>query len=119
MSADNGIYILKTKNDYRVTEGQCIENIYWWWEDERLYDENYVDGLDVANPFYNQPGEIRAEINPYYLKIYFNNAIICDTREEADKVAMSLYDNIMKGEFPICEYGIQYVSGWEDKDFPA
>ena len=29
MSADNGIYILKTKDQYRVTHAQAIENIYW------------------------------------------------------------------------------------------
>lgn len=29
MSADNGIYILKTKDQYRVAHLQAIDNIYW------------------------------------------------------------------------------------------
>ena len=29
MSADNGIYILKLKDQYRVAHLQAIENIYW------------------------------------------------------------------------------------------
>jgi hypothetical protein len=29
MSADNGIYILKTKDQYRVIEAQAIENLWW------------------------------------------------------------------------------------------
>ncbi len=29
MSADNGIYILKTKDQYRVIHAQAIENLYW------------------------------------------------------------------------------------------
>ena len=29
MSADNGIYILKTKDQYRVAHLQAIDNVYW------------------------------------------------------------------------------------------
>lgn len=29
MSADNGVYILKTKDQYRVIHAQAIENLYW------------------------------------------------------------------------------------------
>lgn len=29
MSADNGIYILKLKDQYRVIEAQAIGNLYW------------------------------------------------------------------------------------------
>ena len=36
MSADNGIYILKTKDQYRVTHAQAIENVYW------EYDSRYA-----------------------------------------------------------------------------
>lgn len=29
MSADNGIYILKLKDQYRVAHHQSVENVYW------------------------------------------------------------------------------------------
>lgn len=29
MSADNGIYVLKTKDQYRVAHLQAIDNVYW------------------------------------------------------------------------------------------
>lgn len=29
MSADNGIYVLKTKDSYRVVHKQAIEDLYW------------------------------------------------------------------------------------------
>jgi len=39
MSADNGIYILKSKDGFRVIHAQSIDNLNWWWLDERLYDD--------------------------------------------------------------------------------
>ena len=43
MSVDNGIYILKTKDQYRVTHAQAIENIYW------EYDNKYAYYFNSAN----------------------------------------------------------------------
>ena len=37
MSADNGIYILKTKDQYRVTHTQAIENVYWEYDSRYAY----------------------------------------------------------------------------------
>ena len=49
MSADNGVYILKTKDQYRVTSAQAIESIFdangklkpievvWLWGKSSLY----------------------------------------------------------------------------------
>ena len=37
MSADDGIYILKTKDQYRVTHAQAIENIYREHDNEYAY----------------------------------------------------------------------------------
>lgn len=39
MSADNGIYILKTKDQYRVIYAQAIENLYWNPLDESNFDK--------------------------------------------------------------------------------
>ena len=36
VSADNGIYILKTKDQYRVIHAQAIENIYWSHIDRKM-----------------------------------------------------------------------------------
>lgn len=33
MSADNGIYILECKDQYRVIHAQAIENLYWTFLD--------------------------------------------------------------------------------------
>jgi hypothetical protein len=40
MSADNGIYILKTKRQYRVIQAAAIENLYWSYATG--YSENLV-----------------------------------------------------------------------------
>jgi hypothetical protein len=39
LSADNGIYILKTKDQYRVIYAQAIENLYWNPLDESSFDK--------------------------------------------------------------------------------
>jgi len=84
MSADNGIYILQTKDGFRVIEAQAIENLwYWGWEDG--------------------PG---SGLNPRYLKKYFGKAERFCTEEEAWKEASRLFKEIMDGDFPILEYGI-------------
>ena len=41
MSADNGIYILASVDQYRVAYAQAIENLYWSWAD------GYWDGRMV------------------------------------------------------------------------
>uniref|UniRef100_A0A6M3L6Z5 Uncharacterized protein n=1 Tax=viral metagenome TaxID=1070528 RepID=A0A6M3L6Z5_9ZZZZ len=120
MSADNGIYILKSKDGYRVVHTQAIGNLFWWWNDERLYDDAYVEGLEkqgVKNPFYHK-GESRSEINPRELVNYFGKASVLETEGDAWKEAKRLYDEIIKGDYPIVEYGISLISGWEDKEFP-
>lgn len=95
MSADNGIYILKAKDGYRVVHAQAIENL-WWWDDDH---HNY-------------------EINPKYLYDYFFRCKVFKTNAEACSYADMLYDELMD-DFSIIEYGIQHIEGWEDKEFPT
>ena len=120
MSVDNGIYILKSKDGYRVVHTQAIDNLFWWWNDGRLYDDAYVEGLEkqgVKNPFHHK-GETRSEINPIFLFNCFSKALVLGTEEEAWDEAKRMYKEIMGGDFPIIEYGISFIGGWEGKEFP-
>ena len=98
MSADDGIYILETKDGYRVTHAQAIENL-WWWDEE--------------------PNE-RDEMNPDELIRYFGNCTIFSTRGEALLEADNIYKRLVNDEeWPMPpEYGIQWITGWENKEFP-
>jgi len=120
MSADNGIYILQAKDGFRVTEASAIDNLNWWWNDERLYDEKYVKEQEengVKNP-YKGKGKSKNKLNPREIARYFGKADVFKTREEAMNKAIEMYDTIMRSNFPVLEYGISFVCGWEDKDFP-
>ena len=88
MSADNGIYILKTPNEdgsgfeFRVTHSQSIENIY------NIYPEVDPDGL-IA---------------------YFGHCKVL-TEDEAHKKAFEMENEILNDSYcPILEYGISTIS---------
>jgi hypothetical protein len=95
MSADNGIYILQSKDGYRITHAQAIENLYWD-EDQRC--------------------EVQ-QLQPKKLERYFGKCKVFKTRREALKEADRLYQDIIKN-CGICEYGISFISGWENRRFP-
>lgn len=121
MSADNGIYILKGKDGWRVIHTSAIDNLTWWWTDERLYDETFVQAqkeAGIINPFRNM-GESKDDLNPREIAAYFGNSKVYRTREEAITRSVELYDDIMAGELPIIEHGISFIHGWEDKEFPV
>jgi hypothetical protein len=102
MSADNGIYILKCKDGWRVAHAQSIDNIYWWPDRK---DGQYVQ-LD--------------SINPVQLYRYFKGSKNYKTEGEATSQAYKMYRDIMNDDMcPIVEYGISYISGWERKLFPT
>jgi len=120
MSADNGIYILEAKDGWRVIHAQAIDNLNWWWTDERLYDKEFVEAQEkagVKNPFKSK-GESRNELNPREIAVYFGHAKVHKTKEAAMEAATKMYDEIMSSSFPIVEYGISFINGWEDKEFP-
>jgi hypothetical protein len=97
MSADNGIYILQSKDGFRIAHAQAIENIYWNFEKKELTDE----------------------INPKILYDYFHKSPVFKTVEEVTKEAIRIYEEIIQDDFcPIVEYGICDITGWEDKEFP-
>ncbi len=89
MSADNGIYILKTprrddptKSEYRVAHAQAIENV------------------TERNAFW-------VEVQPAYAVMVFGNSTVFDNKSDALVEAGSIEDEILADEFcPILEYGI-------------
>lgn len=117
MSSDSGIYILHTKDGYRVTEAGAIENIYWWAtccdnpsiiieEDNYGCDNEKCLNCQTINPKFEQTDII----NPYYLLLYFGDCKVFKTRKEALNEAGRIYKEIMNDDFcPICEYGIQEI----------
>ncbi len=83
MSADNGIYIHKFKEGYKVCHAQAIENIYW----------------NRGNKKYNYK----------VLRDYFKDSPIFKIEEEALVYGAKLYKEIMESDFPVLEYGINIV----------
>jgi len=91
MSADNGIYILQSKDGFRVIYAQAIENIY---EAERH------------------------KFNSKYLKEYFGDSKLFDSRDEAWEEARLIYSELTNQGQTYLEYGISIIPGHEDQDFP-
>ena len=92
MSSDNGIYILQTLDGYRVVHAQAIENIY---------DGDGFNLQAIANYFGPCVNVVKNEI-------------------EACEQAKILYDEIMDDDYcPIIEYGVQFIKGMENQNFPS
>jgi len=85
MSADNGIYILKLKDQYRVIHAQAIDNL-WWSHVSMTLENDFV---------------------PTRIVEYYGGAKPLSTEQEATSLALKIYDEIMEDDFcPIIEYGI-------------
>lgn len=101
MSADNGVYILKTPRredptqfEYRVAHCQAIDNLI-----ER--DASWAD------------------IRPAYAVLYFGNSVVFGNKSNALVEAGLIKDKILSDEFcPILEYGICEVQPGFDGPFP-
>ena len=98
MSADNGIYILKTRKplhnndyEYRVKECCAIDNI-----------DYYPRGSDKCDAM---------------LVLYFGQSKSHSTLDAAMQEATRIYTELMNGPFPVCEYGISVIN-WAD-EFPT
>lgn len=121
MSADNGIYILKSKDGYRVIHAQAIENIYWWWNDLRLHLPGEAEKLEQKSEY---QGNIYAKIgggqknilNPLELYCYFKDGYFFNNLEEAEKKADELDQEEEKFFGFSTEYGIHKII-W-DEIFP-
>ena len=89
MSADNGVYVLETKDGFRVAELMAVENYLW---DEEIGGDTTDQDVWIKNA-----REMWAN-SPHF-----------KTEEEAMKYAKELYDKIMK-DFGIVEYGISFIT---------
>jgi hypothetical protein len=128
MSADNGIYILRTKDGYRVAECQAIENILWWptccenpniQDQSEIYQEDLCFHEECANCGTIDPEwEQREEINPQVVFKYFHESEVFQTREEALEQADFFYCQANKDACCGVEYGIQFINGLEQTNFP-
>lgn len=89
MSADNGIYILKTKDQYRVAHLQAIDNVHWSAIDGDWQNKKETKGKYVPTRVVEMWGKCKY------------------TRDEntafkiANKWASSLF---------ICEYGVNVIT---------
>jgi hypothetical protein len=88
MSADNGIYIAKFPDGYRVEYAQAIDNCW----------------------FYPMGSKERKE----ELKNYFGASPIFNTKEKAILYAHELAEEFEKGdEWGFLEYGVSYIGEFE------
>lgn len=89
MSADNGIYVLETKDGFRVVELQAVEN--YCWDDE-------IGGHTTDQDVWIKNAREMWASSPHF-----------KTEEEAMKYAKKLHDKTMK-DFGIVEYGISFIT---------
>lgn len=82
MSADNGIYILKLKDQYRVIEAQAIGNLYWSFS-------TFSESEDLV---------------PTRLVEYYGTSKYTRNFDMAMRIA-----TLMLKHVSICEYGIQII----------
>ncbi len=87
MSADNGIYIAKFPDGYRVCEEQAIDNVTYY--------------------------PIGSKERKEELRKYFGDSKVFRTKEEAILFAHKLEDDILSSDFPILEYGVSYIGKFE------
>lgn len=89
MSADNGIYILKTRDQYRVAHLQSISNISWSAIDGDWQSNRATRGKYVPTRVVEMWGD-------------------CKYTKNAD-IALKIANKWAKGLF-ICEYGINVIT---------
>ena len=126
MSSDNGIYVLHSKDGYRIAHLQAIENL-WWWEsccnNPNVVEQPPEDDLYYREKCLNcgteQPAaERKDDICPKRLKELFGDCEVFATSSEAFAEAEQMYNKIINDDMGIgiVEYGIQTIE--YDKEFP-
>ena len=119
ISSDNGIYILQSTDGYRVIHAQAIENLYWW--KQCCNKPGSIDAEDDNGFYYHKCTNCgskieyirKNELNPEILLEYFGKSKVFKTNTEVFTEATRLYEKTL-----LLEYGISFIRGWEDKDFP-
>jgi len=87
MSADNGIYIAKFPDGFRVAHAMAIENIDY-------YPKGSQERKDTLNR-------------------YFGASKVFQTKEEAILEGHRMEEEIMNSDYPILEYGVSYIGEYE------
>lgn len=93
MSADNGVYILKTRDQFRVIHTQAIDNLF-----HSCVDPNF---------YMNHPGKFV----PSRVLEYFGPSKCTSDYDMAKRVANGILHSL-----PVCEYGIvelDYHKSWK------
>lgn len=88
MSADNGIYILKTKDQYRVAHLKAIDNVYW----------SVIDGN------WDTREKARGRYVPTRVLEMWGPCKYTRSKEVAFRIARR-----MAGRLQTCEYGIRVM----------
>lgn len=88
MSADNGIYILKTKDQYRVAHLQAIDNVSWSIIDGDWQNNDKTRGMCVPTRVVEMWGDCKF------------------TRDENKAFQIA---HKWAGSLPICEYGVNVI----------
>lgn len=99
MSADKGIYILRT-NKPPLKEGGFYVNQHDQYE-YRVAECQAIDNIEYSD---------------LYLPILFGRSKVYSDKDSAWQEARRMYDDIMNSGFPILEYGISSII--KDKPFP-
>lgn len=89
MSADNGIYILKTKDQYRVAHLSGIDNVTW----------SLIDGD------WNCNDKTRGKLVPTRVVEMWGDCKYTKDRNKAFEIAHKWAANL-----PICEYGVNIIT---------
>ena len=89
MSADNGIYILKTKDQYRVAHLRAIDNVSWSAIDGDWQNNDSTRGKCAPTRVVEMWGDCKF------------------TRDESKALNMA---HKWAGNLPICEYGVNIIT---------
>lgn len=89
MSADNGIYILKTKDQYRIAHLKAIDNVSWSIIDGDWQNNKFTKGKCVPTRVVEMWGNCKF------------------TRDEGKALRLA---HKWAGSLPICEYGVNIIT---------
>ena len=107
MSADNGIYILVTKDTHKKTNPHTWTNTFG--EGVTAYRVAHAQAIDNLRWYeQNQPYNVG-----YFLSSVFGDSTPVYTLEEANKIALELEKTVGYTEYGICTISrIEYAFPW-------
>ena len=128
MSADNGIYILQTKDGFRVAHIQAVDNMWWHptccsnpervetdQKDDGCYHER-CENCGLLDPEFEEKDYVNWDV----MRDFFGKSEVYPSQEVAMLMADEIYKEITSDDLcGIVEYGIQIINGLEGFDFPT